>query len=143
VNENKTDSFSFLVSDEQELMIAYCNPKQYLYEPNAAFQKAGAFKSIAGTYRMTKIHPNTHLYTADEIVLNFPGRTFRIEALVKPDKKELQKYFPEGKANITTRNYPLTPEALKKKTGLKDGGEKFLIGFSGEKKKFLVVGERV
>ncbi len=143
VDENNLDVFSYLIPNEKELHISFGEPQQYLFEPNAAIQKAGAFKSIAKTFGLTKIHPNTHLYTSDKIVSNFPGRVFKIEAVVKSDKKELLKYFPEGKANITTRNYPLTPEALKKKTGLNDGGEKFLIGFSGEKKKFLVVGERI
>jgi hypothetical protein len=62
---------------------------------------------------------------------------------VKPNRSEMKAVFPEGKANVTTRNYPLTPEALKKKTGLKDGGDKFLIGFSGMKKKFLVVATKL
>lgn len=143
VNENRSDVFSYLISEEKELNISFGEPQQYLYEPNAAIQKAGAFKAVAKTFGLRKIHPNTHLYTSNEIISNFPGRIFKIEALVKPDKKELLNYFPEGKANITTRNYPLTPEALKKKTGLNDGGEKFLIGFSGEKRKFLVVGIRL
>ena len=141
-NENP-DVFTIAVADEKALTVSFGDPQQYLYEPNAAIQKAGAFKSVAQFFGLTKIHPNTHFYTRDTLVPDFPGRTFKIEAIVKPDKKELLKFFPEGKANITTRNYPLAPEELKKKTGLKDGGDKFLIGFSGEKKKFLVVGERI
>jgi hypothetical protein len=73
----------------------------------------------------------------------FPGRVFKVLAQVRPEKKVLEKFFPDGKANITTRNYPLTPHELRKKTSLKDGGEKFLIGFTDIKNKSLVVAERV
>ena len=62
---------------------------------------------------------------------------------VKPNAKILKKIFPEGKANVITRNYPLTAEELKKKTKLKDGGELYLLGFSGQTEKYLVEAERV
>lgn len=135
--------FSFLSSAEKNLNISFGDPQRFLYEPNAAILKAGAFKTIAERFGLIKVHPNTHLYTSESLVKDLPGRIFEIEAVVKPVKNELSNYFPDGKANITTRNYPLSPEQLKKKTGLKDGGEKFLIGFSGKGKRFLVVGRRV
>jgi hypothetical protein len=74
---------------------------------------------------------------------NFPGRIFSVEAFVKPEEKILKQFFPDGKANITTRNYPLTVEELKKKTRLNDGGDKFLIGFTGVDQKYLVVTSRM
>ena len=142
--ENKgPEILSFHTSDEKSTDISFGDPKRYLYEPNASILKAGAFKTVCKNFALLKVHPNTHLYTSDSLISNFPGRVFEIEAFVKPVKKDLLNYFPEGKANITTRNYPLSPEQLKKKTGLKDGGDKFLIGFSGEGKKFLVVGVRL
>lgn len=133
--------FEFSFPEERAQKVEVSDPLRYLYEPNASILKAGAFKSAAARFNLKKIHVNTHLYTGEHLVDNFPGRKFLIEELVKPST--LKKYFPDGKANVTTRNYPLTPEALKKKTGLKDGGEKFLIGFSGEKKKFLAVARRL
>lgn len=136
-------TFAFTFSQEKQEQTVFQEPLKYLYEPGAAILKAGAFKFIARHFNLRKIQANTHLYTSDNLLTAFPGRTFEIEAFVKPDPGVLKKYFPEGKANVTTRNYPLTPEALKKKTGLKDGGEKFLFGFSGEKKKFLVVARRL
>jgi hypothetical protein len=138
-----TDTFDFNFLDERSATIEYGDPAAYLYEPNAAILKAGAFKTVAKRFALKKLHPSTHLYTGDKPVQNFPGRSFRIEAFVKPDPGEVLKFFPDGKANVTTRNYPLTPQALKKKTGLKDGGEKFLIGFSGQRKKFLAVASRL
>ena len=142
--ENKgPEILSFHTSDEKSTDISFGDPKRYLYEPNASILKAGAFKTVCKNFALLKVHPNTHLYTSDSLISNFPGRVFEIEAFVKPVKKDLLNYFPEGKANITTRNYPLSPEQLKKKTGLKDGGDKFLIGFSGEGEKFLVVAVRL
>lgn len=141
--KQRHDSFSFLLTDEAATITKFSDPLTYLYEPNAAILKAGAFKTIARRFNLSKIQSSTHLYTADHLAEDFPGRIFLIEARVKPDAKSLKPFFPEGKANVTTRNYPLTVEELKKKTGLKDGGEKFLIGFSGVKEKFLVAARRV
>lgn len=143
IRKGRTDSVTFLSSEENDLTVSFSDPKIYLYEPNAAILKAGAFKSIAKMYNLEKIQSSTHLYTSSELVDGFPGRIFKIEARVKPDAKELKSFFPGGKANVTTRNYPLTVEELKKKTGLKDGGDKYLIGFSGLKEKFLVAASRV
>jgi hypothetical protein len=136
-------SFDFSLTEENALDVKFHDPLEYLYEPNAAILKAGAFKTVAVRFNINKIQSSTHFYTSDNLIANFPGRVFKIQARVKPDPKELQQFFPDGKANVTTRNYPLSVEDLKKKTKLKDGGEKFLIGFSGVKEKFLVVATRV
>ena len=141
-NEER-QNFSFTLSEEQSQQITFGEPLEYLYEPNASILKAGAFRTIATRFDLQKIHPSTHLYTAENALDSFPGRAFRIEALVRPDPEQLKKYFPDRKANVTTRNYPLTPDELKKKTGLKDGGEKFLIGFGSQKKKYLAVAARL
>ncbi len=136
-------SFDFLLSEEKSSTTEFSNPLRYLYEPNAAILKAGAFKLIANRFSLKKIQQHTHLYTSENLITDFPGRIFEIEALIKPDAKVVRQHFPEGKANVVTRNYPLSPEELKKKTGLKDGGEKFLIGFSGVKEKFVAVCNKI
>lgn len=135
--------FTFTFPEERATIVSFREPGRYLYEPNASILKAGAFKSIATRYHLGKMHANTHLYTADVLIEEFPGRRFRVGAFVRPDRAEIRKHIPDGHANVTTRNYPLSPDALKKKTGLKDGGEKFLIAFSGDKKKYVVIAERV
>lgn len=138
-----TEKLSFTKIQEQQAIVAYSSPLEYLYEPNASIMKAGAFKVAATQYGLSKIDVSTHLYTGTEYRADFPGRVFRVEALIKNDPKVIQAYFPEGKANVMTRNYPLSAEELKKKVKLKDGGEKYLIGFSGPKEKFLAVAKRV
>ncbi|MEO5599850.1 MAG: class I SAM-dependent methyltransferase [Cyclobacteriaceae bacterium] len=141
-NYKPSEAFSFRFSEERAHEARLNDPLQYLYEPNASILKAGAFKSIATRFNLQKIQKNTHLYTSHDLASEFPGRIFLVEKTIRGDRQEIKKYFPDGKANVTTRNYPLSAEMLKKKTGLKDGGEKFLIGFSGQQKKFLVVAIR-
>lgn len=140
---DKKHHFSFMISDERKSEINYSDPLKYLYEPNASLLKSGAFKTIASVFNVYKIHPNTHLYTSDDFIADFPGRIFYIEAFLKSDVKMMKNVFDSGKANIFVRNYPLSVKEIRKKTGLKEGGDKFLIGCSGLKKKFLLAGARL
>jgi hypothetical protein len=143
LSKEKSERFAFRFSDEESATILSGDPQRYLYEPFSSVLKAGAFKSLAKTFPVTKIQTNTHLYTSDKLVQDFPGRIFEIEDHIKPDKKSVSKYFPEGKANVLTRNYPSSAEELKKKTGLTDGGERYLIGFSTQKEKAVIVASRI
>lgn len=137
------ESFSFTLSEERSAQARLSDPLTYLYEPNASILKSGAFKRVAEKYALAKLHPSTHLYTHDALVENFPGRIFKQEAQLKADAKTAALHFPHSKANVITRNYPLSPDELKKKLKLQDGGEKYLIGCSGEKQKFLIAAERL
>jgi hypothetical protein len=137
------ESFVFKFSEEANAEVVFSDPLSYLYEPNSSILKAGAFKSVAQNYNLRKIQINTHLYTSENLISEFPGRVFRIESEVKPDKKTVAQIFSDGKANVIARNYPLTVDEIKKKSGLKDGGEKYLIAFSGLNKKFTVAASRV
>jgi hypothetical protein len=136
------DEFTFSLSDEKKSTPAISSPIQYLYEPNAAILKAGAFKLVAAKFKLAKLHPHTHLYTSTILTSEFPGRIFKIIAL-NPNSSQLQTLLPTGKANVVTRNYPLAPEELKKKLKLKDGGENYVIGFSEEKRKTIVIATRI
>jgi hypothetical protein len=139
----KHESFSFTFSEEKNLQADLSNPLPYLYEPNAAILKAGAFKAVANKFHLKKLHLSTHLYTNESLINDFPGRIFRVNAFIKADPKSVAEIFPSGKANVITRNYPLRPDELKKKLKLQDGGEQYLIGCSGEKEKFLIAAERL
>jgi len=141
--DDDESSFSFSFSDEEKAEAKYNDPQVYLYEPNASILKAGAFKSICARFGVYKLHPNTHIYTSRHLVPNFPGKVFQVEAFVKSSTKELLNFFEGSRANILTRNYPLSVDALRKKTGLKDGGRKFLIGCSGVGRKFLIVANKL
>jgi hypothetical protein len=143
LKQDVPETFSFSLREEQQARVTETLPASYLYEPNAAVLKAGAFKLLVSRYGVSKIQVNTHLYTSETFVGDFPGRVFKVEAFVKSDAKAVLPFFPDGQANVVTRNYPLAAEALKKKVGLRDGGDKYLLGFSGTTGKFLVVAVRM
>jgi 16S rRNA G966 N2-methylase RsmD len=143
LSDGSVDTFPFQFSIERNIESKLAEPQTYLYEPNASILKAGAFKTITERFNIPKLHPSTHLYTSENFIDYFPGRIFKILGHVKPEANSLKEFFPEGKANITTRNYPLSPEQLKKKTKLQDGGDKYLVGFSSIKAKYLIAAERV
>lgn len=111
-------------------------PLNYLYEPNAAILKSGGFHQIAIQFGLYKLHQNTHLYTSEEFIANFPGRKFKINSQTNYDKKQLLSLIPDKKANITTRNFPETVAQIRKKTKIKDGGTNYLFfttNFKNEK----------
>lgn len=109
---------------------SFSEPMKYLYEPNAAIMKAGAFAYVSEKFSIPKLHKHTHLYTSEKLLTEFPGRTFKIEQLLPYSKKEIKRAIPKGKANITVRNFKDDVAAIRKKTGLKDGGELYLFGFT-------------
>ncbi len=129
---------SFVFSNEQEKksISKLSEPLEYLYEPNASIMKAGAFKLIGERYQLSKLSVNTHLYTSEKLIPDFPGRIFQIEK-INPTQKELHNLLPTKQINVLTRNYPLRPEELKRKLNLRDGGDKYLIGFSSQTKKHI------
>ena len=108
----------------------------YLYEPNAAILKAGAYKLIAERFNLHKLDINTHLYVSETLVENFPGRIF--EAQLYKGGMEVG-----SQANVLVRNYPLTAEQLKKKLRLKDGGYTYVIGCRVNSKPTLFIAKRV
>ncbi len=103
--------------------------QRYLYEPDVTLLKAGAFRLLCAHFSVQKLDANSHLYTSDELVAGFPGRIFEIEENMNFSStlvKGLKKTIPQ--ANISTRNFPLTADELRRRSGLKDGGETYLFG---------------
>ncbi len=135
--------FSFSRREEQAAFVEYADPQRFVYEPNAAILKAGAFKLIAARFNLAKLHRNTHFYTSDELLPDFPGRVFEVAAVARRMTPELERHFPDRKANVVVRNYPLSVEQLKAKTGLRDGGTKYLLGFTSPQGKLLAAVARV
>ena len=117
--------FDFHLSDEKETSITYSAPKTYLYEPNAAILKSGGFKSIGKRFQLKKLAVHSHLYTHEDLV-NFPGRRFEILKKVPYNKKAIMALGIK-KANITTRNFPLTVAEIRKRFAIKDGGNDYLF----------------
>lgn len=128
VNENER-TLHFNAAEE-----AACMPQmaqavgKYLYEPGPAMLKAGAFKWTAVHFGLKKLHVNSHLYTSDEHVDDFPGRTFEVEKVMGFGKNDLKQLRQEvTKANITVRNFPSSVDALRKKLKIKEGGDVFIF----------------
>ena len=142
---------AFVFTKEQETNCPFAinpSPFAFIYEPNAAILKAGAYKLVAERFGLHKLDVNTHLYASDTLVENFPGRIWRIQSPIT--KNEVNRapvaenhQLPISQANVLTRNYPLTPEQLKKKYRLKDGGDSYLIGCRVNGKPTLYTAERI
>ncbi|RXP52296.1 class I SAM-dependent methyltransferase [Lutibacter sp. HS1-25] len=126
INFNKTNSQQFNFDFNNTVTANYSEPKKYIFEPNAAILKSGAFNQISTHYKIEKLHQHSHLYTSNNLI-EFPGRSFKILHCITYDKKQLKKLIPSKKANITTRNFPETVEQIRKKTGIKDGGNQYLF----------------
>jgi len=113
--------FSFNFNDEKSAESEFSESLNFLYIPNNSILKAGAFNIISEQFGLKKLHPNTHFYTSENKIENFPGRVLQIEKIEAKDLKKGEKY------NIVSKNYPLKPEEIKKKYKLNDGGNQYLI----------------
>lgn len=121
--------FAFTREQEQHSQCTYTDSLgDYLYEPNASLLKAGAFRSVAAAYSVRKLHPNSHLYTSDTFIGNFPGRIFRIVNQCSFNRKEAKESLADLKtANVTVRNFPATVAELRKRLHLTEGGDTYLF----------------
>ena len=143
-SSQETSIFSFSRNEEHEATCQLFDASQqhltapgaYIYEPNAAIIKAGAFKLVAQRYGLCKMAPNTHLYLSQQLVENFPGRVWQIlESNIKDAKNT--------HASILTRNYPLTPEQLRKKLKIKEDNTYTIIGARLGDKPTLFLAKRI
>jgi len=125
---NLTQDRTDVVASEMGSMseIHYGPVSTYLYEPNAALRKAGLYSSLSSRYKLDKIHPNSHLFTGKELV-DFPGRVFRVIRQIKYSPKKVRKELGLKRANITTRNFQESVAEIRKRTGIKEGGEDYLF----------------
>ena len=126
INIRRKEDHIFDFELNKEVSATYSEPKKFLFEPNAAILKSGGFNQISTQLKIDKLHLHSHLYTAENLI-NFPGRCFEVMHCISYDKKLLKNLIPSRKANITTRNFPETVAQIRKKTGLKDGGNLYLF----------------
>lgn len=119
-------TFQFYLNEEAETEANYSEPLTYLYEPNAAILKMGAFNSISSQLNLNKLQKHSHLYTSNSLI-TFPGRRFKIEKIIDYNKKLFKKEMNITKANVTTRNFPETVQTIRKKLKIKDGGNYYLF----------------
>ena len=113
-------NYSFSLLKEKSLEIEYSDPLKYLYEANASLLKAGAFKSLPHTFNLSKIASQTHLYTSDVLIKDFPGRRLSIKVVSKPKKQTVTA------ASIVCKNYPLSANQLRAKFTIREDSNMFL-----------------
>ena len=156
--------FSFTEDEVQNAIPTFADEiGKYLYEPSVACMKAAPFKLLSQRFNIKKLHRNSHLYTSDGLVTDFPGRTFEVINVIpfnKKTKKTLMQTLTQTqsdehsatwrlgdlvtqKVSIAVRNFPLSAEELRKHLGFKDGDDFYIFGttMKGEKK-MLVIGSK-
>ncbi len=121
--------YVFSLLGGMEISLTDGGVKRHLYEPDVTLMKAGAFGSLCARYPVWQLDVDTHLMTSDEWIPEFPGRVFEVEEMIPFSSKVLKRLKKEiPRANIAVRNFVMTAGELRKKTGIKDGGEVYLFG---------------
>lgn len=123
--KDQSQKFEFNFDEESNSSAVYSDPLTYLFEPNSAVLKSGAFNTVGQHLNIKKLHKHSHLYTSDSLIV-FPGRIFKIGKQLPFNKKAFAKENIR-KANITTRNFPLSVHDIRKKLKIKDGGNLYLF----------------
>lgn len=114
-------------------------PIRYLYEPNAALMKGGCFKLLSQRFDVQKLHRNSHLYTSEKLIENFPGRIFEINDWAIYGKKAKALLDGIDKASIAVRNFPMTVAELRKKLKIGDGDKVFLFATTMSNERFIIL----
>ena len=118
----------------------YAEAQQFLYEPNAAVLKAGAFRSVGTAFELLKLHQHSHLYTSETLRADFPGRIFRVKAAEKADPAALKAHLgPEARAHVTTRNFPDSVADFRQRTGIREGGDVYLFATTDLRNRLVVL----
>lgn len=129
INNEGTDVFSYAFKD-RTCDVLLGSIKKYIYQPNSAIIKAQLHNRYAKKFELQKLHANTQLYTSDSKEINFAGRVFLVKENIRLSKNEIKRALPLMKANVITKNFPLSPQELVKKYKLKEGGDEYLIAFT-------------
>lgn len=143
LGEGQPEVFEFNYDQEENIGSEFSVVMNYLYEPNAAILKAGAFKSIGAEFGMKKLETNSHLYTSQMLIGDFPGRVFKVLDELSFNKKKLKKQLLSMQANITVRNFPMSVKEIRNKTGLKEGGHQYIFATTDQEGKKVLLCEKV
>ena len=141
ITNNSTEQFTFATNEEQKAVANYtAQVGTFLYEPNTAIQKGACHKVLATATGTKKLHPNSHLYTADTLIEQFPGRKFKVVEVLGFTKNDIKKVAQMKKANITVRNFPDSVQQLRKRLKLSDGGSNYIFATTlADEHKVLIV----
>jgi 16S rRNA G966 N2-methylase RsmD len=135
---NDDDVFVFTPSETKTIALEVKSSKK-LFVPNASVMKAGCFSEIEARFGIRQIGKNSHLFIGGEDIVGFPGRVFNILCVTTMNKKELKSALAGiDRANITTRNFPLSPEQLRKRLKIKDGGDIYLFATTTDEEEHII-----
>lgn len=135
---NDDDVFVFIPSETKTIALEVKSSKK-LFVPNASVMKAGCFPEIEARFGIRQIGKNSHLFIGTEDIVGFPGRVFNILSVTTMNKKELKSALAGiDRANITTRNFPLSPEQLRKRLKIKDGGDIYLFATTTDEEEHVI-----
>lgn len=124
VNLEKEVIMTTEICSNKHYKTTYSLPQKFLYEPNTSLLKSGGFEAVSEIFGVDKLHKHSHLYTSEDLV-DFPGRKFKIDSIVPFQKKEIIQSIQGKKMNVSTRNFPIKPDEIKKKYKIIDGGSIF------------------
>ena len=130
--------FEFVRSEEREYTPNYSEPLGYLYEPNNAILKAGAFKILTKQFDLFKLDQHSHLYTSNKFIDSFPGKAYKIMEQLPNQRKEIKKKLSGQKINVKVRNYSRSVEQIKTSYNISDGGQLFLFCTKALSKKVIL-----
>lgn len=131
--------FEFHLKEEATAVSEFSSPEKFIYEPNSAVLKSGAFKLLGEKLNLKKIHVNSHLYTSKELLKSFPGKVFEVLGEIKNPKKEIEK----SAFHVISKNYPLSVELIRKKYKIKESEEQTLIFTQSQSRKHILLCRRL
>jgi hypothetical protein len=143
LKNNVTHRFAYTATSEQLCEVVIADVQKYLYEPDAAILKAGAFKTIAEKYKLQKLHIHTHLYTSDYLNEDFFGKKFEVIERMNYSKANVLNFIKESKDfHVLTRNSKYKSEQIKSQFKLVERGDMYLICFKNYKGDEMLVKAR-
>lgn len=131
--------FEFHLKEEETAVSEFSSPEKFIYEPNSAVLKSGAFKLLGEDLDLKKLHIHSHLYTSKEFFKPFPGKVFEVLGEIKNQKKEIEK----SAFHVISKNYPLSVESIRKKYKIKESEEQTLIFTQSPSGKHILKSRRV
>ena len=136
-------TFDFRPEEENAAVARYADRiGRYLLQPAKALRKAGAFRLLSERFALAKLAPSTHLYTADTPPPDgFPGKCLEVEDILEwshAAEKDLRSRY--DRLEITSLNFPLDTEALRRRLGIAGGGDRHVFATTlSDKKKILII----
>lgn len=143
--ETRQPSVSFQLEEERMASLQLAKEVgRYLYEPNAALMKGGCFRLLTQRFGVQKLHRNSHLYTSNQLVPDFPGRIFEVNDWAVYGKKSNALLEGIDKASIAVRNFPMTVAEIRKKLKIADGDQVYLFATTlSDERKILIKSMRL